>query len=79
MTCPFRVPRCPSTGLFGRQNVRYRLIARLTKKCVFRHRRINGMRDGGSEAHVRAALWAWRWRVIAHRAEPHSSRMNRRS
>jgi hypothetical protein len=31
------------------------------------------MRDGGSEAHARAALWAWRWRLIAHRAEPFES------
>ena len=31
------------------------------------------MQDSGSEGHVRAALWAGPWRLIAHRVEPFES------
>lgn len=31
------------------------------------------MQDSGSEGHVRAALWAGRWRLIAHWFEPFES------
>jgi hypothetical protein len=31
------------------------------------------MQDSGSDGHVRAALWAGRWRLIAHRIEPFES------
>src|SRR5450830_1707896 len=44
--------------------VRSSPIARRTNVCVPLHSSNNRMRENGLEGHARAALWAWRYRLI---------------